>query len=79
MVFNRENDGLIQTENDQKSDERAISTRLADDRTERPNSNSITSIKVNTTGEQPNSLANEKKIGSKLHADVSRLKCASSF
>ena len=43
MVFNRENDGPIQTENDENKDDGAISTRLADERIENPNSNSTKS------------------------------------
>ena len=46
MVFNGENDGLPITENDQNSDDRAISTGLVDDRIKYPKSNSITTKQV---------------------------------
>ena len=58
------------SENDENGDG-ATQTELVDNWMEYPNPDS-NQIEVVTTGESNDSLANEKKIGTKLHADVVR-------
>ena len=59
------------TENDEESD-RVTNTILVDKRLDDSNKSSNLTKVVKTTGDFSNSLANEKKIGSKLHEEVVR-------
>ena len=69
MVFGWNIDDLAKHENDEGSDRATKTELVVDERIIYPIPNSILN-QVVTTGESKESLANEKKIGTKLHAEV---------
>ena len=60
-------EGLIHNVEKEVMTDRATETNLVDDRLTQTNLNSNLNEVVNTTGELASSLAEDKKVGTKLH------------